>query len=289
MAVAHAVRARLLDAVRWEEGCDLMASLAGLDVAIVDCRDTPERVGDRARQAAQWADMRGSTLIVLTDLAGLDAAFAAITGSRTLLLCDPSDGELIVALRIALDSRSPSPVVRDGVNESDQLRLERLFEEFSRLSSMLEALLGGASSDSYPVSPRSFQPLSDRRMTFQARAAEGSLTASQVRALLRARRLRDQLLPGDLFADPAWDILLDLTAARLERQRVSVSSLCIASAVPPTTALRWIRQLTDRGLLERQDDDMDGRRVFISLTPAGYQAVERWFAEARGLLQEAAG
>lgn len=180
-------------------------------------------------------------------------------------------------------------MVRDGVNESDQSRLERLFEEFSRLSSMLETLLGEASSDSYPVAPRSFQPLSDRRMTFQARAAEGSLTANQVRALLRARRLRDQLLPGDLFADPAWDILLDLTAARLERQRVSVSSLCIASAVPPTTALRWIRQLTDRGLLERQDDDMDGRRVFISLTPAGYQAVERWFAEARGLLQEAAG
>src|SRR5690606_9764038 len=75
------------------------------------------------------------------------------------------------------------------------------------------------------------------------------VTAQQVRDLLRARRLRDEFLPGDLFADPAWDMLLDLFAARLEQERVSVSSLCIASAVPPTTALRWIRTLTEKGLL----------------------------------------
>src|SRR3546814_8292219 len=84
--------------------------------------------------------------------------------------------------------------------------------------------------------------------------------------MLRLRRLRDRFFPGDLFADPAWDMLLDLMAAHLSGQRVSVSSLCIAAAVPATTALRWIRALTDHGLFLRQADPSDGHRVFIALS-----------------------
>src|SRR3546814_5360350 len=57
-----------------------------------------------------------------------------------------------------------------------------------------------------------------------------------------------------------------LMAAHLSGQRVSVSSLCIAAAVPATTALRWIRALTDHGLFLRQADPSDGRRVFIALS-----------------------
>jgi hypothetical protein len=63
--------------------------------------------------------------------------------------------------------------------------------------------------------------------------------AALARRYLRHRRERERLLP-DLFADPAWDILLDLFAASIERRPVSVSSACVAAAVPPTTALRWI-------------------------------------------------
>jgi DNA-binding MarR family transcriptional regulator len=115
------------------------------------------------------------------------------------------------------------------------------------------------------------------------------ISAEQVRALLRARRLRDQVLAQDLFADPAWDILLDLMAAHLEGNKVSVSSLCIAAAVPPTTALRWIQQLTDRGLLERRADPLDGRRIFITLSEVGLSAVQSWFDASRPLLLNAAG
>jgi hypothetical protein len=52
-----------------------------------------------------------------------------------------------------------------------------------------------------------------------------------------ARRLRERLLPAGLFADPAWDMLLDLYAAEIEEQPVSVTSACIAAAAPATTAL----------------------------------------------------
>jgi DNA-binding MarR family transcriptional regulator len=68
-----------------------------------------------------------------------------------------------------------------------------------------------------------------------------------------------------------------------------VSSLCIAAAVPPTTALRWIRQLTDRGILIRQADPVDGRRVFIALSDEAAEAISRWFTAIRPSLDMANG
>jgi hypothetical protein len=94
----------------------------------------------------------------------------------------------------------------------------------------------------------------------------GEIGVGQVRAIIRARRLRDQYFRPELFADPAWDMLLDLLAARLAGQKVAVSSLCIAAAVPPTTALRWIKTLCEQGLFVRSADPRDGRRVFIALS-----------------------
>ncbi len=85
-------------------------------------------------------------------------------------------------------------------------------------------------------------------------------------------------------------MILDLMAARLAGQRVSVSSLCIAAAVPPTTALRWIRQLTERGVFSRIDDPADGRRVFIELTDEAASGFMAWAHAVRrngGLLPPA--
>ena len=100
-----------------------------------------------------------------------------------------------------------------------------------------------------------------------------------VRRIIAQRQLRARFFDPELFADPAWDILLDLTAARAEHARVSVTSLCIASGVPPTTALRWIGQMTEAGLLERVEDESDRRRAFIALTDAAADAMARYFAE----------
>ena len=100
-----------------------------------------------------------------------------------------------------------------------------------------------------------------------------------VHRLIHQRRLRDRFFDSDLFADPAWDILLDLTAARAEHMRVSVTSLCIASGVPPTTALRWIGQMVEAGLLERVEDETDRRRAFIQLSDKAADVMARYFAE----------
>jgi hypothetical protein len=90
--------------------------------------------------------------------------------------------------------------------------------------------------------------------------------AVMIRRLLRLRRERERFFPAEIFADPAWDMLLDLTAAQLEGRLVPVSSLCIAAAVPTTTALRWVRSLTEAGLMERQMDPADARRSHIRLS-----------------------
>lgn len=100
-----------------------------------------------------------------------------------------------------------------------------------------------------------------------------------VRSIIRRRQARAQFFEDELFADPAWDMLLDLTAARAEHRRVSVTSLCIASGVPTTTALRWIKVLEQADLVTRVEDDTDRRRVFITLTERGAEAMASYFEE----------
>jgi DNA-binding MarR family transcriptional regulator len=76
-------------------------------------------------------------------------------------------------------------------------------------------------------------------------------------------------------------MLLDLTAARLEKEKVAVSSLCIAAAVPPTTALRWIKALCDQGVFVRLADPEDGRRVFIEMAEASAAAMQKYLKAAQ--------
>jgi len=89
-----------------------------------------------------------------------------------------------------------------------------------------------------------------------------------------ARALRYQFFPEDLFADPAWDILLELKYAEYKQIPVTVSNLRSASGVPATTGLRWISNMVDQGLLERTGDHLDGRKVFITLHSSTSLALE---------------
>ncbi|KPH66550.1 MarR family transcriptional regulator [Novosphingobium aerophilum] len=95
------------------------------------------------------------------------------------------------------------------------------------------------------------------------------------------RRRRTKIFQSEeLFGEPAWDILLDLFIAAKERRRVSVTSACIGSAVPSTTALRWITILEKQGLLVREADPGDARRVYVKLSARGYAAMLEYFASS---------
>jgi DNA-binding MarR family transcriptional regulator len=98
-----------------------------------------------------------------------------------------------------------------------------------------------------------------------------------IRAALKARRQRSDFFSAKLFADPAWDMILELYAASLTERRLSVSRLAERSGVPMTTALRWIATLEAEGLIERQEDPFDKRRYFLLLSDNGANAMKSFF------------
>ena len=139
-------------------------------------------------------------------------------------------------------------------------------DEVSRIASTLARL----SAESPPAAPETQKP------------TEGDVpdvSVDAVRSVIRARRLRTRFFPDELFADPAWDMLLDLLQAEIAQLRVPVSSLCIAAAVPATTALRWLKNMVEQGLFVRRADPHDARRVFVELAPPTSLALRRYFAE----------
>lgn len=97
--------------------------------------------------------------------------------------------------------------------------------------------------------------------------------------MLATRRRRDEVFGSDLFGEPAWDIMLDLFVAEAKGRRVSVSSACIAASVPPTTALRWIGNLQERGVIARRQDAFDARRTWLTLTPEWNSRIHDLLAE----------
>ena len=168
-------------------------------------------------------------------------------------LCAASDRDRVAA--VAYASRAGRSRLNDIGRDDGSLILQQLSEDVGRIAAILASL-----SEEDAAAMAGIKAAGDEA------ADDPGVEATYIRSMIRARRLRDQFFRGDLFADPAWDMLLDLMAARLEKNRVAVSSLCIAAAVPATTALRWIKALTDRGIFVRQADPQDGRRVYIELS-----------------------
>jgi DNA-binding MarR family transcriptional regulator len=95
---------------------------------------------------------------------------------------------------------------------------------------------------------------------------------------LKARRLREEMFGPGLFADPAWDILLDLYSAEAKGECVQISSLAIAARVPHSTAIRWAKIMTRVGLVVRHKDPSDARRIHVRLSPSAQALMEDYLA-----------
>ena len=57
-----------------------------------------------------------------------------------------------------------------------------------------------------------------------------------------------------------------------------MTSACIAAGVPSPTGLRVVGRLERERLLVRRRDATDGRRTFVTITPAATAAVAEWVA-----------
>ncbi len=236
-------------------------------------------------------------VIEAVDAAALDWAWGAFGDSRCPILADPTALERVLALQAA--STGLASAAFDSGGEAQESELARLRDEVGRIAHAL-ANLTDAAADRM-AGGRAAQPVDGSvngcafttgtvadpsrgygcqpRLNSLDGQRRAGVTSLDIRKMIRMRRLRDKHFPSDLFGDPAWDMLLDLMVARIDRRPVSVSSLCIASAVPATTALRWIRTMTEAGLFERRSDPSDGRRVFIALSDETAQAMHAYFAD----------
>lgn len=92
--------------------------------------------------------------------------------------------------------------------------------------------------------------------------------------ILRMRRHRDKLLGRELFAEPVWDMLLELYVGDARGRPLSTGDLIIAGAVPATTARRCMKQLKNLGIFNHLKDPLDRRRSLCILNPAIRQAIE---------------
>jgi DNA-binding MarR family transcriptional regulator len=205
--------------------------------------------------------------VVCADPAALDAVAARLIDSPVELLVQPTEPERVAALALAMRSSAPELRVADVAADRNAERLRQLSDEVSRIASTLARLSTGPSAA--PTLPTHKVPQADAP----------PVSVELIRSIIRARRLRARFFQEDLFADPAWDMLLDLLQAEISHLRVPVSSLCIAAAVPATTALRWLKTMVEQGLFIRRADPHDGRRVFVELAPEASRALRNYFAE----------
>ncbi len=253
------------------------------DVIVVDCPAVSGAVLAMLSRLDERAAQLDAQVIVSTSIEGLEDVFACLDRSHPQLLVDPTRGERVIALGRLL-TMIPGMKVRD-LSDDNRVAMLRLTEQVAQIAQRLErmderGLTGTGSAFRFEAAKVDYkgeqgQESATDRLVQSTRPALPD--PRLVRRVIRQRQLRSEFFEDALFADPAWDILLDLTAARAEHLRVSVTSLCIAAGVPPTTALRWITQMVDAGLLKRVEDDTDRRRAFIALSDKAADAMARYF------------
>jgi hypothetical protein len=106
--------------------------------------------------------------------------------------------------------------------------------------------------------------------------------AKKARALIVSRFRRQKYFPKAEFFEPVWDICLDLFFSEMTGRRISISSACIASQVPPTTALRYISQMRKDGLITSHPDKLDKRRVYLRLSNQATKAMKEYLVAEIG-------
>ena len=247
------------------EAVERLDRQAALDLVWAECGGNWP--GDALIQRLASLADRGTAVIVSIVARLIDEAVAALPAANVQILVDPDPLDRAAALSLAI-AESNAPARVSDIGRDNAVRLRQLSDEVGRIAASLARLSSVPEQADRPaLVARDFGKVPE-------------LDGEQVRAVIRARRMRSRFFDEGLFADPAWDMLLDLLQAEIAQHRVPVSSLCIAAAVPATTALRWIRTMTDAGLFVRRADPHDGRRIFVELSANASAAMRRYFAEA---------
>lgn len=219
-------------------------------------------------------------LVVVTSLDALDAVFALLDQSHPQIMIAPSRAERVLAVGRACGEAGAARLREMSDEERVSLlqlssQVDAIARSLDRMSAHNQAEWGapGTAAAGLRDAGSEFRGADHRAGT------AGALPDPKlVRRIIANRQKRIRFFDANLFADPAWDMLLDLTAARCEGHQVSVTSLCIAAGVPATTALRWITQMVDTGVFQRVADPADKRRAFIALSENAAAGMAGYFA-----------
>lgn len=123
---------------------------------------------------------------------------------------------------------------------------------------------------------REVKRLSERLRRLEETARTGAHPPlERVRDLIQRQHARDALFEPGLFADPAWDILLEIYRAELECRTTFPRELGRATGHPQTSVLRWVSRLEAAGLVFRRNDGASSWRVRVALTPDGLAAMDK--------------
>lgn len=91
-------------------------------------------------------------------------------------------------------------------------------------------------------------------------------TLALIKLLQSIKRVRDKFFPECAQGDPSWDIILYVLEQDLLNRPVSVTSACHATLIPQTTAMRKIEEMVAQGLMIRDSDPDDRRRILVAPT-----------------------
>lgn len=266
---------RVLETLGWREAGELTARPLGRPVIALEAEGVaPPLLTAGLRDVREAAGLLDLAVVAVVDMAQVDEVDAALFGTGAQLLCRPSLADRVAAIAVA-GRAARTPALADRWREGEADRLKKLNEEVARIAELLARLANRERDDGGD------DEVGDRHLAFGYEPPADDANPRLIRQTIRLRRMRDAFLGDGLFEDPAWDMMLDLYAAHLEGGRVSVSSLCIAAAVAPTTALRWIGKLTDLGLFERRPDPADRRRAFLALSPRALKGMGSYVAAVR--------
>ena len=192
----------------------------GADLPI---EEMSERLRQQAAASAVWveldADCGGSldellhqisrdvaegryAAVVSTTRNGIDHVVAGLGESAVEVIVDANDAERAAALAVATNHSAMPLRLSDVAADRSAEQLRQLSEEVNRIATMLARLSTGPDSV-----PRAILPETEGDVP--------PVSIDTVHKVIRARRLRARFFPEDLFADPAWDMLLDLLQAEL--------------------------------------------------------------------------
>jgi hypothetical protein len=101
------------------------------------------------------------------------------------------------------------------------------------------------------------------------------MTEDHIISILIVRRAREEMLGSRLFAEPAWDVLLELYAASLGGRQISLRDVALAIKIPESTAARWTAALVEHGLINCSHDATPPGAAWLTLTERGSLQMKR--------------